>query len=93
VTLVELAEVGWFAHVITFSVHAAVTRLMFQVRFWFGACERNTLRVAVCTAAAAGIEHEARLNVTKLRLLVEINPMVWDDSTWTGVTPPKFVFC
>jgi hypothetical protein len=92
-TLVELVDAGWFDHVIPFSVHAAVTRLMLQVRLADGATDRNTLSVAVWTAATAGIAHEDRSNLTKLRLLVLTSAKVWDDSTWSGVTPPKFEPC
>src|SRR5215218_5026449 len=81
VTLVELVEAGWFDHVMAPSVQAPVTRSMFQVRFWFGAVDRYTLSVALWTAATAGIEHEERSNLTKLRLFVGISAKVWDDST------------
>lgn len=52
-----------------FSVQLLVTRLMFQVRFWFGADDRKMLSVALFTLAPAGIEQDAMSNLTKLRLL------------------------
>jgi hypothetical protein len=66
---------------------------MFQVRFALGAAERNTLSVAVFTAALVGIEHEARSNFTKARLfLVVVNSrtVVWYDRTSRAVADPKF---
>jgi hypothetical protein len=84
---------GWFDHVTPVSVQLPVTRRMFHVRFWFGAAERNTLSVAVLTAALIGIEHEERSNFTKARLflvVVRTTTVVWYDRTSRAVADPKF---
>lgn len=92
VTLVELVAAGP-GQAMLFSVQALVIRPMFQVRFWFGAEERNTLSVALLTSAIAGIEQEERSNVTKLRLFLWVvitTMVVWYDWTCSVVAEPKF---
>ena len=92
VTLVELVAAGPGQSML-FSVQPLVIRPMFQVRFWFGAEERNTLSVALLTSAVAGIEQEERSNLTKLRLflsVVIITIVVSCDWTWSVVAEPLF---
>jgi hypothetical protein len=92
VTLVEAVAAGP-GQLMLFSVQLLVTRPTFQVRFWFGADERNTLSVALATLAPAGIEQEERSNLTKLRLflwVVNNKTVVWYDWTWSAVADPKF---